>query len=458
MHSPAEAKRILEAALLAVAGAARHRRPEAAVRRGARRRHAARRCSTSCARTGAAARSSCVSLASGWRFQTRARVPALPRAPDPEKPPRYSRAVMETLAIIAYRQPVTRGDIEDIRGVAVSTQIIQSLEARGWIDVVGHRETPGRPALYATTRKFLDDLGLRSLEELPPLEEIARPCSLNPRRPPAAEAPAVAEAQLKPAPSPKPSAPPAPAAEPSDAATRRRAAAEAARRRRPRLAPRDRDLDRGRARQRQRPGRPSSAIARGPADAIAVDGKPVTLVRAVGAAGAAVSQAGRRAGHAQRPGGPADRVLPAARRALGRGRAARLQYLRPAPVHRFGRARQPADASALRARARVRRARARASPDLQKLRARRGAGGRPGRLRPHRAGAGRDGEGANRWYRVVLREGRNREVRRLFEAVGDQVSRLIRVRYGPVELPADLDAGQMARARAGTRLRGLFGK
>jgi segregation and condensation protein B len=120
-----------------------------------------------------------VSLASGWRFQTRAEFqPYLDRL-FPEKPPRYSRAVMETLAIIAYRQPVTRGDIEDVRGVGVSTQIIQALEARGWIDVVGHRETPGRPALYATTTKFLDDLGLRSLEELPPLEEIAKTLQLE---------------------------------------------------------------------------------------------------------------------------------------------------------------------------------------------------------------------------------------------------------------------------------------
>lgn len=120
-----------------------------------------------------------VSLASGWRFQTRAEFqPYLDRL-FPEKPPRYSRAVMETLAIVAYRQPVTRGDIEDVRGVGVSTQIIQALEARGWIDVVGHRETPGRPALYATTTKFLDDLGLRSLEELPPLEEIAKTLQLE---------------------------------------------------------------------------------------------------------------------------------------------------------------------------------------------------------------------------------------------------------------------------------------
>ena len=120
-----------------------------------------------------------VSLSSGWRFQTRPELQPFLERLNPEKPPRYSRAVMETLAIIAYRQPVTRGDIEDIRGVGVSTQIIQALETRGWIDVVGHRETPGRPALYATTTRFLDDLGLRSLEELPPLEEIAKTLELE---------------------------------------------------------------------------------------------------------------------------------------------------------------------------------------------------------------------------------------------------------------------------------------
>ena len=111
-------------------------------------------------------------VASGWRFRTRAEfMPYLERL-NPERPPRYSRAVLETLAIIAYRQPVTRGDIEDIRGVSVATQVIRVLEERGWIDVVGHRDTPGRPALLATTRKFLDDLGLRSLAELPPLDQI----------------------------------------------------------------------------------------------------------------------------------------------------------------------------------------------------------------------------------------------------------------------------------------------
>ena len=129
-----------------------------------------------------------VSLASGWRFQTRPEFQPYIERLFPEKPPRYSRAVMETLAIIAYRQPVTRGDIENIRGVVVSTQIIQALENRGWIDVVGHRETPGRPALYATTRRFLDDLGLRSLEELPPLEEIARTLQFEPQPVPTAEA------------------------------------------------------------------------------------------------------------------------------------------------------------------------------------------------------------------------------------------------------------------------------
>src|SRR5712671_4586399 len=121
-----------------------------------------------------------VNLASGWRFQTRAEFAPYVERLQPEKAPRYSRAVMETLAIIAYRQPVTRGDIEDIRGVTVSSQIIQALENRGWIDPVGHRETPGRPALYATTRQFLDDLGLRSLQELPPLEEIAQTLQLAP--------------------------------------------------------------------------------------------------------------------------------------------------------------------------------------------------------------------------------------------------------------------------------------
>jgi segregation and condensation protein B len=111
-----------------------------------------------------------VQVASGWRFRTRAEyLPYLERL-NPERPPKYSRAVLETLAIIAYRQPVTRGDIEDIRGVTVASQIIKVLEERGWVDVVGHRDTPGRPALLATTKKFLDDLGLRSVTELPPLE------------------------------------------------------------------------------------------------------------------------------------------------------------------------------------------------------------------------------------------------------------------------------------------------
>jgi len=135
-----------------------------------------------------------VSLASGWRFQTRVEFQPYLERLSPEKPPRYSRAVMETLAIIAYRQPVTRGDIEDIRGVTVSTQIIQTLENRGWIDTVGHRETPGRPALYATTRGFLDDLGLRSLQELPPLQELAQTLQLEP-----APVQQVSQAEVRPA-------------------------------------------------------------------------------------------------------------------------------------------------------------------------------------------------------------------------------------------------------------------
>lgn len=116
-----------------------------------------------------------VAIASGWRFQSRPEMREYLDRLHPEKPPRYSRAVMETLAIIAYRQPVTRGDIEDIRGVVVASQIIKQLEDRGWVEAIGHRETPGRPALYATTKAFLDDLGLASLEQLPALEVGSEP-------------------------------------------------------------------------------------------------------------------------------------------------------------------------------------------------------------------------------------------------------------------------------------------
>jgi segregation and condensation protein B len=111
-----------------------------------------------------------VAVASGWRFQSRPEMrPFLDRL-HPEKPPRYTRATLETLAIIAYRQPVTRGDMEDIRGVTINSLILKQLEDRGWIEVIGHRETVGRPALFATTRQFLDDLGLASLDQLPPLD------------------------------------------------------------------------------------------------------------------------------------------------------------------------------------------------------------------------------------------------------------------------------------------------
>jgi segregation and condensation protein B len=113
-----------------------------------------------------------LNVATGWRFQTKPEFQVYLDRLSPEKPPKYSRAVMETLAIIAYRQPVTRGDIEDIRGVAVSPQILKTLEGRGWIDNVGHRDVPGRPALYATTKQFLDDLNLRSLQELPSLDQF----------------------------------------------------------------------------------------------------------------------------------------------------------------------------------------------------------------------------------------------------------------------------------------------
>lgn len=111
-----------------------------------------------------------ITLPNGYRFQSRLDVREYLERLNPEKPPKYSRAVMETLAIIAYRQPVTRGDIEEIRGVTVATSVMKALEDRGWIDVIGHRDAPGRPGLYATTRQFLLDLGLKALSDLPPLD------------------------------------------------------------------------------------------------------------------------------------------------------------------------------------------------------------------------------------------------------------------------------------------------
>src|SRR3954451_19027697 len=199
MHSPAETKRILEAALLT----AQEPLAVADLKKLFEEELAADLLKALLAevREEWSGRSvELVQLASGWRFQTRPEFRPYVERLFPEKPPRYSRAVMETLAIIAYRQPVTRGDIEDVRGVVVSTQIVQALEARGWIDIVGHRETPGRPAVYATTRKFLDALGLRTLEELPPLEEIAQTLQLEPTPAPADEAPAAESAEAGPEP------------------------------------------------------------------------------------------------------------------------------------------------------------------------------------------------------------------------------------------------------------------
>lgn len=115
-----------------------------------------------------------VSLSSGWRFQSRPEMKKYLERLNPEKPPKYSRATLETLAIIAYRQPVTRGDIEEIRGVTVNSQTIKMLEDRGWIESIGHRDVPGRPSLFATTKQFLDDLGLTSLDQLPPLQQLTK--------------------------------------------------------------------------------------------------------------------------------------------------------------------------------------------------------------------------------------------------------------------------------------------
>lgn len=119
-----------------------------------------------------------VQIATGWRFQSRPQMREYLDRLHPEKPPRYTRATLETLAIIAYRQPVTRGDMEDIRGVTINSLILKQLEDRGWVDVIGHRETVGRPALYATTKQFLDDLGVGSLNELPPMDSQNEPAAM----------------------------------------------------------------------------------------------------------------------------------------------------------------------------------------------------------------------------------------------------------------------------------------
>jgi len=152
------------------------------------------------------------SVASGWRFRARPEYQRYLDRLNPQRPPKYSRAVLETLAIIAYRQPVTRGDIEDIRGVSVSSNLLKTLETRGWVEVIGHREVPGRPGLYATTRQFLDDLNLRALDELPPLEDLgalidARPDLAEQAAQGDAEAAAIGETAGDPPAAPEPAGP-----------------------------------------------------------------------------------------------------------------------------------------------------------------------------------------------------------------------------------------------------------
>lgn len=170
-----------------------------------------------------------VSVGSGWRFQSRPEMRDHLDRLHPEKPPRYTRAALETLAIIAYRQPVTRGDMEDIRGVTINSQILKQLEDRNWVEVIGHRETVGRPALYATTRQFLDDLGLASLDQLPVIESPAQQGALlealaeaaSPDQPalpmdePAAESDIAPDTPIEPAGLDAPTAPTAPPGTPS---------------------------------------------------------------------------------------------------------------------------------------------------------------------------------------------------------------------------------------------------
>jgi segregation and condensation protein B len=152
-----------------------------------------------------------VSVATGWRFQSRPELRDHLDRLHPEKPPRYTRAALETLAIIAYRQPVTRGDMEDIRGVTINTQILKQLEDRGWVEVIGHREAVGRPGLYATTRQFLDDLGIASLDQLPELQSPGQQAgileALGDSLPPQPDLALEAEPADDPAPGPEPDQP-----------------------------------------------------------------------------------------------------------------------------------------------------------------------------------------------------------------------------------------------------------
>ncbi|HXZ47666.1 MAG TPA: SMC-Scp complex subunit ScpB [Usitatibacter sp.] len=147
-------------------------------------------------------------VASGWRFRVKPDYQRFLDRVSSEKPPRYSRAVLETLAIVAYRQPVTRGDIEEVRGVAVSPPTLNALLERGWVEVIGHRETPGRPAIFATTKRFLDDLNLRSIEELPPLEELQSSLAAAPHALVEAPPPAPAQQALVDGPPPQESTEP----------------------------------------------------------------------------------------------------------------------------------------------------------------------------------------------------------------------------------------------------------
>src|ERR1700682_2541162 len=310
-------------------------------------------------------------VASGWRFQARPEIQPYLERLSPEKPPRYSRAAMEPLAIIAYQQPVTRGDIEAIRGVQVSTNVIKTLEDRQWIEAVGHRETPGRPALYATTKNFLDDLGLRSLAELPPLAELDTPHLLE-----LPDAPAkAAEAELALA-SPlldtaEPLSVDLGAPDASDGQPRppesnqtlhcarlHRAAAPSQSVGAVRLwiAARARRSDHRRAHHGQPPaggGRSEGGPERSGAHqrrAGAAAFRRATRARAL------VPQARRRERQPRRPRGTADGVRQAAttgQRQMDRGWPPRFQQRGSADVHDPGRARQPAHASALRSRARI---------------------------------------------------------------------------------------------------------
>ncbi|MFO1414039.1 MAG: SMC-Scp complex subunit ScpB [Burkholderiales bacterium] len=397
-----------------------------------------------------------VQVASGWRFQGATSMsPYLARL-SPEKPPRYSRAVMETLAIIAYQQPVTRGDIEAIRGVAVSTNVIKTLEDRQWVEIVGHRETPGRPALYATTKVFLDDLGLRSLAELPHSPSSIPPifwrCPMPPPRPPRRHSPSRVRSSGAPSPTQQPnlalhaikeSLPPQRIKRSTDeifSEPQRLHKVLASCGFGSRRAMEEMILA-GRITVNRLPAEVGQKV--GPEDEVRINGELVKV--RFTAPRPRVLMYHKPAGEIVTRDDPEGRPTVFAKLPnIGNGKwinVGRLDYNTEGLLlftnsgelaNRLMHPRYEVEREyAVRVMGRM------TDEQMQSLTTGITLEDGVAKCEKVEDGGGED-EGANHWYHVVLKEGRNREVRRLFEALGLTVSRLIRTRYGTLAMPSVL--------------------